>query len=379
MKTLTGTRTQLLPSALVSAGMGRRATRRVLALATWGLVCVASLLPATGAAAEGEEAPGVSLYALAPSAHPSGVAIDPHGTVWFTASELARSRTVIGYLGAGEERTEFVISEGSGATGAASPLSGPDGNIWFVEGAADMIGRINPAGEVTEFPLPQGSQPGALTVGPDGNLWFTQRVGRIGRITPGGEISHFHFGPRSRPAGITAGPDGNVWFTLPGADKIGRISMSGEVALFRLPPTTRPHAIVTGPDGNLWFTEGSWTRRGRKGRNKIGRITPGGAVRQFRVQAPMGTGSIVAGPREIFFTTGTRVRDSQIGSISPAGAVTRYACLSDSCQLPAYGLAIDAEGAIWFAAGFPSCSLCGGGAVINMNLTLPGQIGRLAP
>ncbi len=48
-----------------------------------------------------------------------------------------------------------------------------------------------PAGQVREFPLPTAnSAPGAITAGPDGALWFTEGAGnRIGRITPGG-VAH---------------------------------------------------------------------------------------------------------------------------------------------------------------------------------------------
>lgn len=357
--------------------------RRMRGFAVWSLACAALLLllPASGIGADGEEAPGVTLHDLASSVRPSGVAVDPDGAVWFTATEYAQDRTIVGHLNPGEEATVFGLP--GHISGARSPIIGPDGNVWFVERSADKIGRITDAGEVTRFPLPRGSEPHALTVGPDGNLWFTERaVGRIGRITPTGEISHFRLGARSRPAGITAGPDGAVWFTLARADKIGRIATSGKIKLFRLPLSTQPHEIVAGPDRNLWFTEGSsrFAKRGREGRNKIGRITPAGVVTQFRVRAPMGTGSIVAGPSgQISFTTGSGLRDSQIASITPAGVVTRYACLDDFCRLPAYGLASDSEGAVWFAAGVPYCSECGGGSVINMTLTWPGQIGRLAP
>jgi virginiamycin B lyase len=356
-------------------------TRRMRGLAAWVIACAALLLmlPASGIGADSEETPGVTLHTLASSVRPSGVAVEPDGTVWFTATEYAQDRTIVGHLNPGEEATVFGLP--GHISDARSPTIGPDGNVWFVEKRAARIARVTDAGEVARFPLPRGSEPSALASGPDGNLWFTERAaGRIGRITPAGEISHFRLGARSRPAGITAGPDGAVWFTLARADKIGRISTSGRIKLFRLPLTTQPRAIVTGPDGNLWFTEGSYKKSGRKGRNKIGRITPSGVVTQFRVRAPVGTGSIVAGPAgQISFTTGASLRDSQIASITPAGAVTRYVCLSDYCRLPAYGLASDAEGAVWFAAGVPYCSECGGGTVINMTLTWPGQIGRLAP
>ncbi len=48
-----------------------------------------------------------------------------------------------------------------------------------------------PPGQVREFPLPTAnSAPGAITAGPDGALWFTEGAGnRIGRITPGG-VAH---------------------------------------------------------------------------------------------------------------------------------------------------------------------------------------------
>src|SRR5262249_2400976 len=60
----------------------------------------------------------------------------------------------------------------------------------------------------------------AITAGRDGNLWFTDPVGvgQVGRITPAGQVTEFtppstDNGP-SLGAGnaITAGPDGNVWF-----------------------------------------------------------------------------------------------------------------------------------------------------------------------
>lgn len=361
--------------------MGRRGTTcRIRVIAARGLACAAFLLllPASGSAAgEEEPAPGVTLYGLAASTVPSGVTVSPDGTIWFTASQLASGRRLVGYLGPDGRVTELEVP---GAR-VASPVSDRGGSIWFIgftERIGSNIGRVTATGEITEFPLSRGSEVSALTVGPDGNVWFTDRaVGRIGRLTPTGEVSYFRLGARSRPTGITAGPDGNVWFTLARADKIGRISMSGEIRLFRLPPTTLPRAIVAGPDGNLWFAEGSYTKRGRKGRNKIGRISPEGAVTQFRVRAPSGTGLIAAGPSgEISFTTGG---SSQIGSITTSGVVTRYACIDVACRMPVYAIAQDAEGAIWFGAGVPHCGYCGGGTTIIRDLTLPGHIGRLAP
>src|SRR5262249_24043310 len=128
---------------------------------------------------------------------------------------------------------------------------GPDGDFWFAEGSAPggggAIGRITPAGGIAEFPLPAGAVPGssALTVGPDGDLWFAVQLpsagpgpgpGAIGRITPAGAITDFPLPTANSlpPGALTAGPDGNLWFAegpAPGGGgAIGRITPAGGIA-----------------------------------------------------------------------------------------------------------------------------------------------------
>ena len=67
-------------------------------------------------------------------------------------------------------------------------------------------------GLITEFTVPTaGSQPG-IAAGPDGNLWFTEITGnKIGRITPAGVITEFPIRRRAPPR-HQPGPDGNLWF-----------------------------------------------------------------------------------------------------------------------------------------------------------------------
>ena len=55
---------------------------------------------------------------------------------------------------------------------------GADGNLWFTEiGDPGQIGRITPAGVITEFAtgLTNNSAPDQIVAGPDGNLWFTEQ------------------------------------------------------------------------------------------------------------------------------------------------------------------------------------------------------------
>ena len=74
-------------------------------------------------------------------------------------------------------------------------------------------------GEVTEFTtgITPNSLPAGIVAGPEGDLWFTENnefeSTNIGRITPAGEVTQFPILDFSEPRGIVAGPDGNLWFT----------------------------------------------------------------------------------------------------------------------------------------------------------------------
>jgi streptogramin lyase len=107
-------------------------------------------------------------------------------------------------------------------------------------GYATAIGRVTPSGEVTEFGEclhtgPPYTGPNSLVAGPDGNVWYTSTTTRslpnvgtppaIGRVTPAGEITEFRAGLHyaSTPDDIVAGPDGALWFTDRELGRIGRI------------------------------------------------------------------------------------------------------------------------------------------------------------
>src|SRR5436190_24238414 len=88
---------------------------------------------------------------------------------------------------------------------------------------------------ITEFPITTAaSSPRAITAGPDGNLWFTEFFGnRIGRITPAGSVTEFAVA-NGGPLGITAGPDGNLWLTEASGNKNGRITPARDSTEFAM-------------------------------------------------------------------------------------------------------------------------------------------------
>jgi hypothetical protein len=112
--------------------------------------------------------------------------------------------------------------------------------------AGITIGRVTPAGVVTEFYSGFPNTP-RIAAGPDGFLWFTVtgvNLGSLARIPPeGSAIFEFPFLPgNSLPFGITPGPDANMWFTEPNTGKIGRSSVPADVG-------------ISPPSGILWSTQ----------------------------------------------------------------------------------------------------------------------------
>jgi streptogramin lyase len=175
----------------------------------------------------------------------------PDGNLWFT--QIYSSR--VGRITTSGTVTEFVLPTPSPAFDITA---GPDGNIWFTK-LDGQIGRITSSGAVTEFDVP-GGRPYGIAAGPDGNVWFTDKnLPRIGRITPAGKITQF---PTSRAAyGIVTGADGNLWAF--GHLTLMRITPSGSMTDFFLPVSGDgngfflpfPSAIAPAPDGSIWVAD----------------------------------------------------------------------------------------------------------------------------
>ncbi len=269
----------------------------------------------------------------------TGITTGPDNNLWFGQSiqQMVNNQvTFVGEIGrmtSDGTLTRFPLSS---EMGVPSIANGPDGNLWFTElsyssalvkpTTKGAIGRITPAGEITEFPLPTEEGAGAITSGADGNVWFTTLTlhptpafggillsSSVGRVKPAGTITLFALpATLTLLGGITAGPDGNVWFAETTFDaslqiaggRVGWATPAGTlteipVALTEPPAGAPPNSIAAGPDGNLWVV-GTFIDFGLGGQmtisGSIARITPGGAVTAFAVPPNVGPGSITAGP-----------------------------------------------------------------------------------
>jgi streptogramin lyase len=203
----------------------------------------------------------------------------------------------------------------------ASITAGPDGNLWFVETATNSVGKVTPAGVVTEYPVPTAiSNLQNITAGPDGNLWFTEAdADQIGRITPAGVITEFPLAAGTGPVGIVPASDGNLWFAEESGESIGVMDTSG--TLLHEYPTTAfngPEELAIGSDGNVWFSENNAA--------DIGTIDIAtGAVTDYPI-AQSARFIALGSDGDIWYTAPLSPHDG--GRISPSGIVTAVPALS---------------------------------------------------
>ena len=131
-----------------------------------------------------------------------------------------------------------------------------------------MLGKITPAGVITEFKTtPVNGSIAAMTGGADGRVWFVKdgfggpAVGRIDPAT--GAFTTFTGGLNGAFTlfgGMALGGDGNVWFTSYYDGLIGRVTPAGVITEFTgVAPNAQLNAITAGPQiagsNTLWVTD----------------------------------------------------------------------------------------------------------------------------
>ena len=143
-----------------------------------------------------------------PSAiQPASIAIGADGNVWFTEYDPNYSNV----------------------PGSAAGV--PTADIGCMTPAGKQCNSPSSSGaEIITSGLTQGSTPDGIKLARDGNLWFTESdpnstFAKIGRITPAGVITEFgsNIGQTSNPGGLTSGPNGNIWFTEYNTNAIGEL------------------------------------------------------------------------------------------------------------------------------------------------------------
>jgi streptogramin lyase len=256
-----------------------------------------------------------------------------------------------------------------------------DGNFWFTESFVNNqnaqghnVGRITPAGQVTEFQVCDFCFPTDIVQGSDGVLYFTKNDAPLGRITTSGQvlpdageifsfngngldahgddiwIADFNnavihrynvqtgvfseFATTSPTFDVAVAPNGIVWFTE-GDGRIGRLNPATGV-ITEIDVDGVPREINVASDGAVWFTE-------RFSPQAVGRINPAtNAVRLFPVDggpediAPAADGSM-------WFTRSTA---GNIARITPEGVITTQSKAVKGSE--PFGITVAPNGDPWF-------------------------------
>jgi virginiamycin B lyase len=248
---------------------------------------------------------------------------------------------------------------------------GAHDNLWFTENGGNVIARVGPAGNITQYTIQAGNNndPQDIISVPGGSIWFTG-LAEIGTISPDGTTKVWHeisIGSAvGLPDGLAVGRDGEVWYTDDGG-YICHISSTDSFGCYPIHPSTKDiwmRGITMGPDGALWFTEdnlitiadtqnaiGRLTTTGKysqwllpRGGQRIGRITTSGVITQFPLPRGVYPFDIVSGPGSaLWFTTDTRV-----GRITTAGRITLWP-IPGAQQFG--GIAVAPDGSLWLADG----------------------------
>ena len=285
---------------------------------------------------------------LTAGSKPMEPAPGPGGNIWFTHYGSEQGGPAVGRITPAGVITEF--RKGLGGGTPHSIVAGPDGNMWFGIGAGKTsppaIGLITPTGEITRFTeLAAKTAPSDLTVGPGGRIWFVSNSGSkpgLGYVKPNGLTLQIFLS--TWPGDIVAGPDGNMWFTYGegSAAAIARVDSPEDpgdttITYFQdgLREESTPRRIILGPDGNLWFID-SWV-------DAIGKVTMDGTITEF--DAPSFDASLTVGPDgNIWYP------DWGLNRITPAGDVMWFDTPGGGESRIPRDLTIGPDGNLWFVS-----------------------------
>ena len=239
---------------------------------------------------------------------PTGVAAGPHGRMWYSTnnngivsldlggrSKVYRTRAetdsiaalpsgvVYATEGVGGHANRLIrVSTGgrveeialpTSAAAAGMMMAGPDGDGWFVEGndngTVNNVGRVTPAGQVNEFPLPDvvgfdgftfPASPAAVASGPNGTVWVAVDGG-VDVLNPAGAIVRTIRFPATGygvAAQLAVARDGSAWIATTYSFVV-EVAPDGVVSKVSMPPGWTSDAVARGPDGNVYVASNGYS------------------------------------------------------------------------------------------------------------------------
>lgn len=304
----------------------------------------AALAPAVACAGQG----AARIVYLPQGTEAEALAVGPEGSLWFAGAHRgAEPANVVGRIIAGGALDEEKVPVSASVLGVGDLTLGPEGNMWFTEPAANRIERVVPGGAPAGFTLPiAGSRPtGIVTVG--GSLWATlEGIGRLEEINPASAMGTEYTLPVGwRPSALTFGGDKALWMVNAAAPEVARRPPAGSTITYP-PPNSSKGAkysdIVAGPDGNLWIGQSDGPSI-----DKLEAEASNPRYKRFELPIKGGISTLSKGPHhDIWFAVGGR-----IGSIDTQGrSWGKPVCAAHDCT-PVKALTEGPGGALYYAAG----------------------------
>jgi len=208
-----------------------------------------------------------------PKSGPWDVVVDHQGYIWFTEHYLNK-------IARFDPKTETFLEIETPALDSLPYGITVDakGNIWFTENSKTvaLIGEYTTQGKLLEYTIPgrQASKvtPHMIVAAPDGNIWWTEgEAGRIARLnvaqakagTANGITEYVYEKPcltcNTHTSGISVDHAGNVWFddSLQGIFGSFPLSGNGRFSIYNTPTSySHPHdGLRIDADNRLWFGE----------------------------------------------------------------------------------------------------------------------------
>lgn len=209
-----------------------------------------------------------------PSA-PNDLALDAHGTLWFTelnANAIASLNTASGSI----RQYPLTSAPNAKALNPYGITADSRGNIWFSEASSSRLGKLNPVSGQISYYTPPGVTSPLMEVASaaNGQIWATTFAsGQVIQFDPAS--SHFTLYSAPNPSssaggvyGIIVASTGDVWIAVTAESMLARLDVKQQ-RFFYYPIPTRnslPIGLVEGKNHEIWFTE--------SGSNKIGMLQP---------------------------------------------------------------------------------------------------------
>jgi virginiamycin B lyase len=125
------------------------------------------------------------------------------------------------------------------------------------QNSSHNIGRISPAGVITEFMVCTFCFPNDIVQGPNDILYFSQSDPSLGRKTTSGQVLDSVAMPNSNAIPNSIAAHGNdLWLTDSSNNSLWRYNVSsGAFTQFAVPtPGANSYDVAVASDGTVWFT-----------------------------------------------------------------------------------------------------------------------------